>query len=111
MKKFQTFDGVNLDFFEVGPDNFKSSIMVVSEIWEMTEFIKSFSDRLAKDGYRVMAPALYIRPSDKGIFTEENIMDAMRLLCAFHLRKGEILRQSFLSGQIYQIQTKRYLSL
>ncbi len=82
MKKFQTFDGANLDFYEVRPDNFKSSIMVVSEIWGLTEFIKSFSDRLAQDGYRVMAPDLYSRPSDKGIFTEENIMDAMRPLWA-----------------------------
>ncbi|MGP6208018.1 dienelactone hydrolase family protein [Cuniculiplasma sp. SKW3] len=77
---FKTFDGNTLDFFEAKPGNYRSSVIVVSEIWGLTEFIKSFSRRLAKEGYRVIAPDLYSRQNDKEIFTEEKIMDAMRPL-------------------------------
>lgn len=80
IRQFKTFDGNNLNFFEVKPDHYSSSVIVVSEIWGLTEFIKSFSRKLAKEGYRVVAPDLYSRPDDREIFTEEKIMDAMRPL-------------------------------
>ncbi|MCL4345790.1 MAG: dienelactone hydrolase family protein [Candidatus Thermoplasmatota archaeon] len=78
MKSYRTFDGSNLDFFEAKPVSYNSTVIVVSEIWGLSAFIKSFSRRLAEEGYRVISPDLYSRPSDRNIFTEENIMDAMR---------------------------------
>ncbi len=78
MKKFEVEDGNELDYFEVKYGESAPKIMVVSEIWGLTKFIKSFSRRVAMEGYNVIAPDLYSRKEDKSIFTEENIMDAMR---------------------------------
>ena len=78
MKKFHVENGQNLDFLEIKTEGSRGKIMVISEIWGLTAFIKSFSRKLAKEGYDVIAPDLYSRPEDKQVFTEENIMDAMR---------------------------------
>jgi carboxymethylenebutenolidase len=78
MKVFKAKDGNKMDFYEAKPKEFKSTIIVVSEIWGLSKFLKSFSKRLAQEGYRTLAPDLYSRPEDREIFTEENIMDAMR---------------------------------
>lgn len=76
--QFRSFDGNQLDLFDVKPEEYGATVMVVSEIWGLTEFIKSFSRRLAREGYRVIAPNLYSRPEDREILTEEKIMDTMR---------------------------------
>ena len=78
MKKFGIENGKKLDYFEVKSEKSKGKILVISEIWGLTAFIKSFSRRLAREGYDVIAPDLYSRAEDKPVFTEENIMDAMR---------------------------------
>ena len=78
MKKFAANDGTEMDFFEVYVSPEAPTVMVISEIWGLTEFIKSFSRRVAGEGYNVIAPDLYSRPGDRELFTEANIMDAMR---------------------------------
>lgn len=80
MKKFSIENDLKLDYFEIKSEGSRGKIMVVSEIWGLTAFIKSFSRKLAMEGYDVIAPDLYSRPEDKKVFTEENIMDAMRPL-------------------------------
>ncbi len=78
MEKFEAKDGNKLDYFKVQVDEKAPTIMVVSEIWGLTEFIRSFSRRVSELGYNTIAPDLYSRPGDKELFTESNIMDAMR---------------------------------
>lgn len=81
MSKYRTFDGNDLDLFEAYPEgNSKGKIIVVSEIWGLSKFLKNFSKRLAEQGYHALAPDFYSRPGDREIFTEPNIMDAMRPL-------------------------------
>ncbi len=83
MTKYRTFDGHELDLFHAHPKTgSKGNIMVVSEIWGLTKFLKNFSKRLAQLGYDSLAPDFYSRPDDRNVFTEENIMDAMRPLWA-----------------------------
>ncbi|MHB1440628.1 MAG: dienelactone hydrolase family protein [Cuniculiplasma sp.] len=59
MKKFEVEDGNELDYFEVKYGESAPKVMVVSEIWGLTKFIKSFSRRVAMEGYNVIAPDLY----------------------------------------------------
>jgi carboxymethylenebutenolidase len=76
----KTHDGTDLKYFSAWPDDGKKhpGVMVVMEIWGLTDFIRNFSRRLARKGYVTFAPHLYSRPDQIDLFTEENIMDAMR---------------------------------
>ncbi len=78
--KYKTFDGSDIDYFLSEPDkkNNAGKIIVISEIWGLTEFVKNVCRRLAKEGYSAIAPNLYSRPDERALFTEENLMDAMR---------------------------------
>ncbi len=78
MEKFEAGDGINMDCFNVHVKDGAPTVMVVSEIWGLTDFIRSFSRRVSELGYNVIAPDLYSRPQDRELFTESNIMDAMR---------------------------------
>lgn len=79
-KTIKTHDGTDMRYFSAWPDDGKThpGVMVVMEIWGLTDFIRNFSRRLARKGYHTFAPHLYSRPDQFELFTEENIMDAMR---------------------------------
>lgn len=76
----KTHDGTDLRVFTAKPDDGKEhpGILVIQEIWGLTDFIKDVCKRLAEKGYEALAPHLYSRKEQVEVFTEENIMDAMR---------------------------------
>ena len=77
---YKTFDNTEVKSFIARPDDERKhpAILVVQEIWGLTDFIKSVASRLAKEGFVAIAPHLYSRPGQNELFTPENIMDAMR---------------------------------
>ncbi|WP_287689237.1 dienelactone hydrolase family protein [Metallosphaera javensis (ex Sakai et al. 2022)] len=73
--KFPSFDGKEVEGFLVSGGN-KAGIIVISEIWGMTEYIRNVARRLANLGYTTLAPNLYSRNSE--IFNERTISGVMR---------------------------------
>ncbi|GGP20706.1 carboxymethylenebutenolidase [Thermocladium modestius] len=71
---FKGPDGAAVNAF-VASGGVKAGIVVASEIWGLTDFIRNVDRRLAGLGYTVMAPNLYSRNPN---FTVENIMGVMR---------------------------------
>ncbi len=76
----KTHDGTDMRVFTAKPDDGKNhpGVLVIMEIWGLTDFIKDVCKRLAQQGYETLAPHLYSRKEQVEVFTEENIMDAMR---------------------------------
>ncbi|MEM0158520.1 MAG: dienelactone hydrolase family protein [Thermoplasmataceae archaeon] len=76
----RSYDGSEMKFFKAEPADGKKhpGILVIQEIWGLTDFIRNFSRKMAKNGYVALAPHLYSRKDQIDLFTEENIMDAMR---------------------------------
>lgn len=76
----KTHDGTDMRVFTAKPDDGKEhpAVLVVMEIWGLTDFIRDVCRRLAENGYEALAPHLYSRKEQVDVFTEENIMDAMR---------------------------------
>lgn len=76
----KTHDGTDMKVFNARPDDGKEhpGVLVVMEIWGLTDFIRDVCKRLAENGYEALAPHLYSRKEQVEVFTEENIMDAMR---------------------------------
>lgn len=76
----KTHDGTDMRVFTAKPDDGKNhpGVLVIMEIWGLTDFIKDVCKRLAEQGYETLAPHLYSRKEQVEVFTEENIMDAMR---------------------------------
>lgn len=78
--RIRASDGSEIDTFFTRPDGVQNApgIIVIQEIWGVTDFIRTVCRRLTEQGYMAMAPHLYSRKDEKSLFTEENIMDAMR---------------------------------
>ncbi|GAB6946834.1 dienelactone hydrolase family protein [Vulcanisaeta sp. JCM 16161] len=75
--RYRVSDGSELTAFQVTPDTpHKASVIVIHEIFGITEFIRNVTRRLAGLGYLAIAPNLYSRKAD--IFTEQNIAEVMR---------------------------------
>ncbi len=76
----KTHDGTDMKVFTAGPDDQEKhpAVLVVMEIWGLTDFIRDVCRRLAEKGYETLAPHLYSRKEQVEVFTEENIMDAIR---------------------------------
>ncbi|AWS00319.1 dienelactone hydrolase family protein [Metallosphaera hakonensis] len=72
--RFPSFDGNEVDGFLVNGGN-KAGIIVISEIWGITEYIRNVARRLAGLGYVALAPNLYSRNKD---FNEQTISGVMR---------------------------------
>ncbi|MGC8645049.1 MAG: dienelactone hydrolase family protein [Thermoplasmata archaeon] len=77
--EYETFDGSDVTSFLVGERDSRAVIMVIQEIWGLTNFIKKYSRKLAALGFLVLAPHLYSRKEERDVFTEENIATAMKL--------------------------------
>jgi carboxymethylenebutenolidase len=75
---YPTFDGALIKSFLTGDRKSKSAIIVIQEIWGLTNFIKGYSRKLSSLGFLVMAPHLYSRKEENNLFSEENIAMAMR---------------------------------
>jgi carboxymethylenebutenolidase len=54
-----TFDGNNFDVYEVKPEgDIKGGLIVIEEVWGLTDHIKTVADRFAQEGYWVVSPEL-----------------------------------------------------
>lgn len=76
---YPSFDGSTVEAFLVGDRSSKSAVIVIQEIWGLTNFIKDYSRKLASQGHLVLAPHLYSRKEEHETFSQENIMMAMKL--------------------------------
>ncbi|MGC8617523.1 MAG: dienelactone hydrolase family protein [Thermoplasmata archaeon] len=76
---YPSFDGSTVNAFLVGDKNAKSAVIVIQEIWGLTNFIKNYSRKLSSQGHLVLAPHLYSRKGEDETFSQENIMMAMKL--------------------------------
>lgn len=54
-----------------------AGVIVIQEIFGLTDFIRGVADRLAEQGYIALAPHLYSRKEQDSLFTQKNIMSAM----------------------------------
>ena len=78
--RYKTSDRSELTAFQVTPDTpYRSAVIVIHEIFGITEFIRNITRRLACLGYLAVAPNLYSRKAD--LFTEQNIANVMRRFC------------------------------
>ncbi len=77
--EYPTFDGSTVRSFLTGNNKSKGAVIVIQEIWGLTNFIKSYSNRLASLGFLVLAPHLYSRKEEREVFSQENISMAMKL--------------------------------
>lgn len=77
---YRTFDDSEVRSFIARPDDEKKhpAVIVIQEIWGLTDFLKGVAKRLAEEGFVAMAPHLYSRKEHYDLYTQENIMDAMR---------------------------------
>ena len=73
---FKSFDGATMYAFLASPPSYRAAVIVIHEIFGITEYIKNVARRLANLGYLAIAPNLYSRRAD--ILTEANIMSVMR---------------------------------
>jgi carboxymethylenebutenolidase len=74
--KFKGYKGEELEAFLVSPEKFEVGVIVIHEIWGLTEYIKNVARRIAQLGYLSIAPNLY-RAKE---LNEENIAKVMRRL-------------------------------
>ena len=82
-------DGPLKEAFLSNPDDGLKhpGIIVIQEIWGLTDFIRTVCRKLSKKGYTAIAPNLYSRKEQKELLTEENLMDAMRQFWTLPLEK------------------------
>ncbi|MEM0156317.1 MAG: dienelactone hydrolase family protein [Thermoplasmataceae archaeon] len=79
MIKFDNGKKEEMDAFLATPQNEgKNFVLVIQEIWGLTDFIRSVVRRITDLGYAAVAPDLYSRKAQKGKFTQEIIMEAMQ---------------------------------
>jgi carboxymethylenebutenolidase len=73
MIKFKNENNEEMDAFLAVPDGKKVSsfVVVIQEIWGLTDFLKSVAQRITKLGFAAVAPDLYSRKGQKGKFTQE----------------------------------------
>lgn len=79
MIRYPTFDGTDVSAFLVGEKNSRGAVIVIQEIWGLTNYIKNYSRRVASLGFLALAPHLYSRKEESEIFSQENIAMSMRL--------------------------------
>jgi carboxymethylenebutenolidase len=61
-EKMTMADGAGIDVYRTTPTGArKGGLVLIQEIFGVTEHIRELSDRYAEDGYEVLAPALYDR--------------------------------------------------
>jgi len=75
---YPTFDGALMRSFLTGNRKSRNAIIVIQEIWGLTNFIMDYSMKLSSLGFLVMAPHLYSRKEENDLFSEENIATAMK---------------------------------
>jgi len=77
-------DGHEFKAYETQPADgtpIKGGLVLVQEIFGVTDHIKELSDSFAEEGYRVLSPALYdrITPDYEAGYTPEEVQDAIEM--------------------------------
>nr|KJR72286.1 MAG: carboxymethylenebutenolidase [Vulcanisaeta sp. AZ3] len=73
----KSFDNSVITYLKITPEgSYDSAIIVVHEIFGITEFIKNITRRLANLNYLAVAPNLYSRKAE--LLTEQNIANVMK---------------------------------
>jgi len=53
------YNGTPLEVYEAVPDGaIKGGLIVIEEVWGLTDHIKDIADRFAREGYYVISPEL-----------------------------------------------------
>lgn len=87
MTKMKMSDGAEIGVYHVEPKGKRrGGLVLIQEIFGVTEHIKELCDGYAADGYEVLGPALYDReaPGFEASYTPDDIQKAMRIARGEH---------------------------
>jgi carboxymethylenebutenolidase len=87
METMTMSDGAQIGVYRVQPDGARrGGLVLIQEIFGVTEHIMELCDGYAADGYEVLAPALYDRehPGFQASYSPEDIQVAIKLARAEH---------------------------
>ncbi|MGA9794202.1 MAG: dienelactone hydrolase family protein [Rhizomicrobium sp.] len=87
MIKMKMSDGAEIGVYHVEPKGKRrGGLVLIQEIFGVTEHIKEMSDKFADEGYEVLAPALYDReePNFQASYSPEDIQKAIKIARADH---------------------------
>src|SRR5271156_2584587 len=82
MIKMKMKDGAEIGAYHVEPKGARrGGLVVIQEIFGVTDHIKEVSDGFAADGYEVLAPSLYDReaPGFQASYEPEDIQKAIKI--------------------------------
>ncbi len=80
-------DGAQIGVYHVEPKSKRrGGLVLIQEIFGVTEHIKEMSDKFADEGYEVLAPALYDReePGFQASYSPEDIQKAIKIARGDH---------------------------
>jgi len=80
-------DGASIGVYHVEPRGTrKGGLVLIQEIFGVTDHIKELCDGYAEDGYEVLAPALYDRvaPNFQATYEPEDIQKAIKVARELH---------------------------
>jgi carboxymethylenebutenolidase len=87
MTQMKMSDGKSIGVYQVGPKaTRRGGLVLIQEIFGVTDHIKECCDGFADDGYEVMAPALYDReaPGFQATYSPEDIQKAIQIARVQH---------------------------
>ncbi|MBI1328435.1 MAG: dienelactone hydrolase family protein [Alphaproteobacteria bacterium] len=87
MTKMKMSDGAEIGVYHVAPKGARrGGLVLIMEIFGVTDHIKEVADGYADDGYEVLAPALYDRehPDFEATYSPEDIQVAIKLARVEH---------------------------
>ena len=87
MTKMKMSDGAEIGVYHVDPVGaLRGGLVVIQEIFGVTEHIKETADKFAAEGYECLAPALYDReaPGLQASYTPEDIQKAIKIARGEH---------------------------
>src|SRR5262249_2434062 len=85
--KMKMKDGAEIGVYHVEPKGTRrGGLVLIQEIFGVTDHIKEVSDGYAADGYEVLAPALYDReaPNFQATYSPEDIQKAIKIARGDH---------------------------
>jgi carboxymethylenebutenolidase len=83
MIKVTAEDGHSFDAFRATPENPKGGLVVLQEIFGMTEQLKSVTRAWADDGYDTILPAMYDRIEPNTVLSFDDMDNARRMMEQF----------------------------
>jgi carboxymethylenebutenolidase len=87
MTQMTMSDGATIGVYQVQPKGpRRGALVLIQEIFGVTEHIKEQADRFADQGYEVLAPALYDReaPGLQASYSEEDVARAIKVARELH---------------------------